>query len=137
MITKDSFLRALSCTKLYISPFYKKIVSWRICLKTHSATFFCGNSLPNITLCIHLLTILLIFRCLAIRFRGFFPWRLYYERKWCAWVDSLGSKSRGGWSIFISTRRPWRSPPGLKSGLSPPLIFSVIKKNQICYSTRF
>ena len=37
-------------TKLYISPFHKKIVSWRICLKIHSATFFCGNSLPNATL---------------------------------------------------------------------------------------
>ena len=37
-------------TNLYISPFYKKIVSRRICLKRHSATFICGNSLPNTTL---------------------------------------------------------------------------------------
>ena len=37
-------------TKSYILPFYKKIVSWRICLKKHYATFFCANSLPNATL---------------------------------------------------------------------------------------
>ena len=37
-------------TKLYISPFYKKIVSCRICLKIHSATFICENSLQNSTL---------------------------------------------------------------------------------------
>ena len=35
---------------MYISPFHKKIVSWRICLIRHSATFFCGKPLPNTTL---------------------------------------------------------------------------------------
>ena len=36
-----------SCT---FRHFTKKIVSWRICLKRHSATFFCGKPLPNTTL---------------------------------------------------------------------------------------
>ena len=43
-------------TKLYISPIYKKFVSWRICLKRHSTTFFCGNSLLSTTLAVFLLT---------------------------------------------------------------------------------
>ena len=36
-----------SCT---FRHFKKNIVSWRICLKRHSATSFWGNSLPNTTL---------------------------------------------------------------------------------------
>ena len=32
-------------TKLHIPPFHKKIVSWRICLKKHSAPFFCHYSI--------------------------------------------------------------------------------------------
>ena len=103
-------------TKLYISPFYKKIVSWRICLKRHSATFFCRNSIPNTTLVIDILKNFVI-KLIYIQSCTF----CHFTKKIVSWRISLKSHSA---TFFCGN-----SLPNSTLDLCPDSIVPIFTKN--------
>ena len=49
-IYKNIEIKLKSTCKIVHFVISWKIIPWRVCLKIHSATFFCGSSFPNATL---------------------------------------------------------------------------------------